>query len=68
MRLRLVRATAITASIATSAALVETPDTVDQRPAAQAIPVLTQRLMNAIPSDVAVWRRYLSDRAWEASH
>lgn len=31
-------------------------------PAAQAIPILTQQLLDALPGDVAVWRRYLSDR------
>lgn len=51
-------------SIATVPAFSETKDSVDQLPAAQAIPVLTQRLMNAIPGDVAVWQRYLSDHAF----
>ena len=38
-------------------------DKLDTLPAAQAIPTLTQRLMDAVPSDATVWRRYLSDRA-----
>ncbi len=35
----------------------------ETQPAAQAIPVLTQRLMDAVPGDASVWRRYLSERA-----
>jgi ketosteroid isomerase-like protein len=30
-------------------------------PAVQAIPILTQQLMDALPGDVTIWRRYLSD-------
>jgi ketosteroid isomerase-like protein len=32
-------------------------------PAAQGIPALTQVMMNALPGNAAIWRRYLSDRA-----
>lgn len=35
----------------------------DTMPAEQAIPALTQQLLNALPGDVAVWQRYVSDRA-----
>jgi ketosteroid isomerase-like protein len=38
-------------------------DEVDTRPANQAIPILTQQLMTALPGDATVWRRYLSERA-----
>jgi hypothetical protein len=43
---------------------VPSPDTnaVDMMSAEQAIPILTQELLNALPGDVEVWRRYLSDR------
>src|SRR5688572_23564499 len=34
----------------------------DTKPAAQAIPAITQQLMNALPGDATVWQRYLSDR------
>lgn len=43
------------------------PDTIDQLPAARAIPILTQRLMDAIPGEPAVWQRYLSDSAFFVS-
>ena len=38
-------------------------DDLDTKSADQAIPAITQQLMNALPSDATVWRRYLSDRA-----
>lgn len=38
-------------------------DGLDTMPAMQAIPTLTQQMMDALPGDAAVWRRYLSDRA-----
>ena len=38
-------------------------DALDRLPADKAIPVLTQRLLNALPGDVAVWQRYLSEHA-----
>jgi len=38
-------------------------DRLETQPTARAIPALTQRLMDAVPGDAAVWRRYLSDRA-----
>jgi hypothetical protein len=37
-------------------------DAPDTKPAAEAIPALTQRLMDALPGDVTIWQRYLSDR------
>jgi hypothetical protein len=46
----------------TTAAFNDDQDAVDQQPAAQAIPVLTQELMNALPGNAPVWQRYLSDR------
>jgi hypothetical protein len=36
---------------------------VDTLPAEQAIPTLTQQMMDALPGDASVWRRTLSDRA-----
>lgn len=36
---------------------------VDQRPAAEALPLLAQLLLNALPHDAAVWQRYVSERA-----
>ena len=36
---------------------------VDALPAAQAIPAMTQQLVDALPGDRAVWQRYLSERA-----
>ena len=41
----------------------ENKDGLDTMPAKRAIPTLTQQMMDALPRDVAVWRRYLSDRA-----
>lgn len=38
-------------------------DTLDTMPAEQAIPALTQQLLDALPGDVTVWQRYVSDRA-----
>jgi ketosteroid isomerase-like protein len=38
-------------------------DELETLPAAQAIPAITQLLMNALPSDAAVWRHYLSEHA-----
>jgi hypothetical protein len=35
---------------------------VDTRPANQAIPILTQQLMTALPGDATVWQRYLSEK------
>lgn len=35
----------------------------DQRPAAEALPLLAQRLLDALPHDAAVWSRYLSEQA-----
>ena len=35
----------------------------DALPAAQAIPPMTQRLLDALPHDRTPWQRYLSDRA-----
>lgn len=35
----------------------------DTRPAAEAIPVMTQQLMDALPHDTAVWEQYLSEHA-----
>jgi ketosteroid isomerase-like protein len=46
------------------AALAQTPDNSDRLPAARAIPILTQRLMDAIPGEPAVWAHYLSDSAF----
>jgi hypothetical protein len=37
-------------------------DSLETLPAERAIPALTQRLLDALPGDVAVWQRYLSDR------
>jgi hypothetical protein len=34
----------------------------ETRPATEALPAMTQELMNALPGDATVWRRYLSDR------
>jgi len=39
---------------------VAPPD--DTGPAAQALPPLIQRLLDAIPGDAAVWRQYMSDQ------
>lgn len=48
---------------------VLSPDTnaVDMMSAEEAIPVLTQELLNALPGDAEVWRRYLSDRVMYVS-
>jgi ketosteroid isomerase-like protein len=48
---------------ATTAASSDGQGTLDTMPADQAIPALTQQLMDALPGDVTVWRRYLSARA-----
>jgi len=48
---------------AASVALADRADETDKLPAAKAIPVLTQRLMNALPGDAAVWQRFLSEQA-----
>ncbi len=37
-------------------------DTLETMAAEHAIPALTQKLLDALPGDVAVWQRYLSDR------
>lgn len=39
------------------------PIDVDQRPAADALPVLAQQLLDALPHDAAVWERYVSPQA-----
>lgn len=36
---------------------------IDRMAAARAIPAMTQQLMDSLPGDVAVWQRYLSERA-----
>ena len=48
---------------AAPASTTDEKDRIELSPAARAIPVLTQRLMDAVPGDAAVWRRYLSPRA-----
>jgi hypothetical protein len=53
---------ACASAFATSAASNNDQGAMDTQTAAQAIPALTQQLMNALPGDAAVWRRYLSDR------
>jgi hypothetical protein len=35
----------------------------DQQPAAQALPVMVQQLLDALPHDASVWQGYLSERA-----
>jgi uncharacterized protein DUF4440 len=55
---------ACAASSVTTPALGGIKDDVDRWPADKAIPVLTQRLMNALPGDPAVWQRYLSEQAF----
>lgn len=45
-----------------SLGFTRTQEEVDTRPANQAIPVLTQQLMNALPSDATVWQRYSSEK------
>jgi hypothetical protein len=46
-----------------SLGFTQNQDEVDIRPANQAIPILTQQLMTALPGVATVWRRYLSERA-----
>ena len=48
---------------AAPAALADRADEMDRLPAAKAIPAITQRLMNALPGDAAVWQRFLSEQA-----
>lgn len=47
----------------TGAAARKGEETPDRMPADRGIPILTQQLVDALPGDAAVWRRYLSDRA-----
>lgn len=44
-------------------ARADQPADIDSAPAAQAIPALTQQLMDAVPAHAEVWQRYLSERA-----
>ncbi len=53
---------ACASACATTAASNGDQDSLDTKTAAEAIPALTQQLMNALPGDATVWRRYLSDR------
>ena len=53
---------ACASACATSAASNDDQGDPDTQTATQAIPVITQKLMNALPGDAAVWQRYLSDR------
>lgn len=46
-----------------SAATSAREEALDTLPAARALPAITQQLMNALPSNADVWRRYLSERA-----
>lgn len=39
------------------------PTEVDQAPAAEALPVLAQQLLDALPHDAAVWERYVAPQA-----
>jgi ketosteroid isomerase-like protein len=48
---------------ATTAAPKKGEDAPDTMPPDRGIPILTQHLVDALPGDAAVWRRYLSDRA-----
>lgn len=43
-------------------AFVESGQELDKLPAAQAIPGITQQLVDALPGNPAVWRRYLSEQ------
>jgi ketosteroid isomerase-like protein len=52
----------IVAACVATATGQDKPDTLDTKTASEAIPALTQQLLNALPGDAAVWRRYLSDR------
>lgn len=47
----------------TAAASRKGEEAPDAMPADRGIPILTQQLVDALPGDAAVWRRYLADRA-----
>lgn len=52
----------IVAACVASATGHDDQDALDTKTATEAIPALTQQLLNALPGDAAVWRRYLSER------
>ena len=51
------------AACATTATTESASNDLDTQPAAQALPVLAQQLMDAVPGDASVWQRYLSESA-----
>jgi hypothetical protein len=55
-------AAACASAYATSGVYSDNQGDLDTRSATQAIPAITQQLMNALPGDATVWQRYLSDR------
>lgn len=56
------RLAALVALLLQAACATVVSQELDRQPAAQALPVLAQQLLDALPHDAAVWQRYMSER------